>query len=64
MEQVGDFFADGAVRDASLPVLAHQAMAIRPAFLGLNRVLRDEIAAAPVHCVLVDEAQFLALTFS
>ena len=44
MDQVGQFFADEAARDTYLPVFAHQALEIRPAFFGLNRILRHEIA--------------------
>lgn len=45
MDQVGQFFEDDQIRDTYLPLFAHQALHIRPAFFGLNRVLRAEIAA-------------------
>lgn len=45
MDQVGQFFYDEEARDIYLPLFAHQALEIRPAFFGLNRVLRNEIAA-------------------
>lgn len=45
MDQVGQFFFDQEARDVFLPLFAHQALEIRPAFFGLNRVLRNEIAA-------------------
>lgn len=45
MDQVEQFFEDEEVRGTYLPLFAHQALKIRPAFFGLNQVLRDEIAA-------------------
>lgn len=44
-DQLGAFFDDAEARDTYLPLFVHQALGIRPAFFGLNRVLRDEIAA-------------------
>ena len=45
MEQVSKFFANREAREKYLPVLAHQALGIRPAFFGLNKVLEKEIEA-------------------
>ena len=58
MDQVGDFFVDDTVRDRYLPVLAHQAMSIRPAFFALNRVLPAEVA---VRAKRVKELQKLKI---
>lgn len=43
--QMSDFFADEAARAAWVPVLAHGAPAIRPAFFSATSVLWQEIAA-------------------
>ena len=45
MHQVGQFFEEEDIRDTYLPLFAHQSLEIKPAFFGLNRVLRAEIAA-------------------
>ncbi len=45
MNQVGQSFEDKEARDTYLPLFAHQALEIRRAFFGLNRVLRAEIGA-------------------
>jgi len=41
--QVSEFFADPVVREKFLPIFVHQALQIRPAFFGLNRVWTEEI---------------------
>ena len=43
MEQLGKFFSTPEARDVYVKVFAHQAMAIRPAFFGLNAVLFEEV---------------------
>ena len=44
MEQLGKFTQSDEVRRVQVRVFAHQALGIRPAFFGLNRVLRAEVA--------------------
>lgn len=44
-EQVGEFFVDPEMRDTYTKVFAHQALAIRPAFLGLTSVWKKEVQA-------------------
>ena len=44
-EQVGSFYCDAAVRDRHLKILSYYSFDMRPAFFGLNAVLREEIAA-------------------
>ena len=44
LEQLGKFTASDEVRRRQVRVFAHQSLAIRPAFFGLNRVLREEVA--------------------
>ena len=41
--QLATFFANPEARGKYLNLFAHQALMIRPAFFGLNRVLRDEV---------------------
>ncbi len=43
MEQLGEFFTTPEARDVYVKVFAHQSLAIRPAFFGLNAVLFDEV---------------------
>ena len=45
LDQVGRFYCDAAVRDRHLKVLSHYSFDMRPAFFGLNAVLRAEIEA-------------------
>ena len=42
--QLEKFFSTAAPREKFIPLFAHQALAIRPAFIGLNAVLQDEVA--------------------
>ncbi len=44
-EQVSEFFVDPEMRDTYTKVFAHQALAIRPAFLGLTSVWQEEVQA-------------------
>lgn len=44
MEQLGKFMQDEEARRVFVRVFAHQALGIRPAFFGLNKVLRAEVA--------------------
>ena len=49
IEQTSKFYSDPAVRDVYVKIFAHQALTIRPAFFGLNEVLRDEVARRQVE---------------
>jgi haloalkane dehalogenase len=42
-EQLSKFFTNEEARDIYIKIFAHQALGIRPAFLGENKVLWDEI---------------------
>lgn len=42
-EQIAKFISTPALREPFQRVLGHQSLAIRPAFYGLNRVLREEV---------------------
>jgi haloalkane dehalogenase len=42
-EQMGKFFTNEEAKDIYIKVFAHQALGIRPAFFGNNKVLWDEI---------------------
>ena len=55
-KQVGKFFTQDERKSTYLPVFAHQAMKIRPAFFGLNAVLRQEQASRAARHA--DLAQF------
>ncbi len=45
MDQVREFFVKAETRDMYTKIFAHQAIAIRPAFLGLTAVWREEVEA-------------------
>jgi pimeloyl-ACP methyl ester carboxylesterase len=42
--QLEKFFSNPESREKFIPLFVHQALAIRPAFVGLNAVLQDEVA--------------------
>lgn len=44
-EQLSKFYCDAAVRQQHLKILSYYSFAMRPAFFGLNEVLRQEIAS-------------------
>ncbi|NKB58053.1 MAG: alpha/beta fold hydrolase [Alphaproteobacteria bacterium] len=44
-EQLGKFYCDADVKDQHLKILSYYSFAMRPAFFGLNEVLREEIAS-------------------
>ena len=43
IEQTSKFYSNPVVRDKYIKIFAQQALEIRPAFFGLNEVLRSEI---------------------
>ncbi len=44
-EQLTKFYCDPVIREQHLKILSHYSFAMRPAFFGLNAVLRQEIAS-------------------
>jgi pimeloyl-ACP methyl ester carboxylesterase len=54
-EQMAKFISTKALREPFQKVLGHQSLQIRPAFYGLNRVLRDEIEKRRARTPLLKE---------